>query len=230
MERVVRDIYQKFFRIQDCAKHFFRHVDKKKLIDPRHNSINKAFARLDDFSFSFYTSRLVGDVIPRIGEIVAGIYFPGKKIGDVFTLQIGGYTSNIVVTDPNKIYLPLGDEYILPQVHHPLNITLKKSTGEYSKNIYIIYIFLPFVFSECVKNLDFVFKIRGLYYNRSCSCYNCHPCREAEKDHYVRKIQRAWRSYRLRKMKKIVCASIRSTPGLGVDYFEAKERFEKKDY
>ena len=240
-----REFYRKFFRVQDRIKHFLRHVDKSLLVE---RSLNNALERLIKSSFllseerSFYFCHKTSGPnyrIDRKGDLLVGIYFPESQVGDTFELTVENCKfPSLIVTDPARVYLPLGDRYIFPMAAGSTFTQIKfRQTKGLPTNIYLIYTWMPTPFRPPLDTSKFVFQIKRTFYclengisYKMCDETQCEDARrltQIELEYYAVKIQRAWRNYVQRKRRKAICLQVRSIPGLGIDYFEGLKRFNK---
>ena len=238
-----KEFYQWFFRFQDCTKHFLRFVDRKTLIDKENNlqsALNAIYLTGQSFSYFCCETKPSPEYnIFKDGDLFVGIYFPHHQIGDTFELTIGHNRSTLVVTDPNKVYLPLEDKYILPlQSLFFVSFSLRQTKGK-ARDVYFVKAMLNLPIMRALTESMLVFSLREKYYCTGegfCSTrmkpwkqkpVEVEACLFVEHSHYAIKIQKAWREYLRRKRRKQICSEVRALPDLGIDYLDALKRFNK---
>lgn len=227
-------------------KHYFRYVDREMFFSESESEINNTkfatkFARLlQGYKYILYTNKCVPSIDGKYNlswnqPTVAGLYFPNNSIGDKIDIIIRNYVFSIIITDTNKIYLPIDDEYFLHCNQIPYNEMIIRT----NKVFYLVsvhYLKSTFMFSPFVYFLQNKKKYLQ-YKDGECILIdkptNLYIYQEDEIGSAII-IQRAWKRYKNRWTQyytkwsnhiEEVNTEIRLLPDIGIEYFNALNEF-----
>ncbi len=236
---MLRQIYKSVYN-------FLKHADPHRLItNEYHECTNDNSVTLEHLlsrSFSlFFETFIITDsqlIIPRNGDILAGICFPD---GHAFQVKImNKIVSEVNNVTPNKFYLPIKNllmHYMINTQYNSLKIITNNTSA------YVVYIRLRQELRQELAQNTYTFRLARNFANYSQGELHLlgeptSTIQEYQINYQVVKIQRPWQKFtkekerkekeRILKIKFLIHQQIRAYPGLGIDYLAGKERFEAK--
>jgi len=178
--------------------------------------------------------------IKRIQHIVAGLYFPNAQPGTKVKIVVGrSVISEIVITNSNKIYLPIDNQimlYILNLQFHQVNVIYPQANKFYIFGVHLrppedLYL-VRHGHSFHIYNKNLYWLVYGgmgiITKEINNSPYNI--ISKAHLDYHANKIKKYFKKCKKIKNKQkwtLVGQEIKALPERGVDYFAGKERFEQ---
>lgn len=170
------------------------------------------------------------------GQFLVGLCFPNAVRGEKIQLVDYYYgpkpISELIITNPNKFYLPVYD--CNPLFLSSTSLVLSNMTfpGKRTK-VYLVYMSLTHPLNlfwlKSIISMWVPKKECNITYIWGAVCYRYIKagCHFNISDYFVRKIQRFWRKKKRDEKIKKINQEIRIIPDRGIDYFKAKERFEE---